>query len=305
MRSIRTIAIMAVALLLGACSAPGRTFDTPQAAGDALVAAMSPINEEQIRQVLGADGLKLLREGDPTDADANAAKFREAFQTNHEFVTNDDGSMTLEVGADHWPLPIPLVKSGKGWRWDTAAGEEEVLNRRIGRNELDAIQSCLAIVDAQREYAMSGAGGTQGVFADRFISSPGTRNGLYWPTAEGEAPSPLGPAVAEATPEMLAGAAKGEGPRSFHGYRFRMLRSQSAMAPGGAMNYEQDGKLTGGFAAVAFPVEYGRTGIKTFMVSNAGVVFEKDLGSSTESTAQRMSSFDPGKGWLVVPLDQE
>lgn len=306
MKSFASIGVIACALLLqGACSSPGKTYDTPAEAADALVGAVTPIDEQNVRTVLGSNGLKVLREGDPADAEENAARFREAFQARHAFVENENGSMTLEVGGDAWPFPIPLVKSGTGWRWDTDAGEEEILTRRIGRNELDAIQSCLAVIDAQREYAASGAGGTQGIYADRFVSSEGMRNGLYWPTGPGEAPSPLGPTLADATPEVLAAAAKGRGPRSFHGYRFRMLRSQGAMAPGGAMNYEKDGHLTGGFAVVAWPAEYGRTGIMTFMTSNSGVVFERDLGSGTEGTAMRMRTFDPTKEWLVVPLDQE
>ncbi len=305
MRALVLGILVSGSALLGACTTPGRVYATPDAAGDALVAAVSPINEPAVQQALGSKGLQLLREGDDADAQANADRFVEAYRAKHEFVQEDDGSMTLEVGPDGWPLPIPLVRDGAGWRWDAAAGEAEIVARRVGRNELDAIQACLAIVDAQREYAAMGAGGAPGVFADRFISQPGTRNGLYWPTAENEAPSPLGPALAEATPEQLAAAAAGGVARSFHGYLFQMLGSQSAMAPGGAMNYEQDGRLTGGFAAVAYPAEYGRTGVMTFMVSNSGVVFQRDLGSNTASIARRMKVFDPSPEWSVVPLDQE
>lgn len=304
MKPFAWIAIAFSAGAFAACSTPGRTFDTPQAAGDALVASVSPMDDARVRDVLGSKGLEILRAGDPADAKANAERFSEAFRTHHEFVANDDGSMTLEVGADRWPLPIPLVRSGNGWRWDAAVAEDEITARRIGRNELDAIQSCLAVVDAQREYAAMGAGGTQGIFADRFISQPGTRNGLYWPTEPGQPQSPLGPALAEATPEQLA-AAGGGTPRAFHGYRFKMLRRQGAMAPGGAMDYEKDGALVNGFALVAWPADYGVTGIMTFMVGHSGVVFERDLGSDTARTAERMTIFDPTKEWQVVPLDQE
>jgi hypothetical protein len=202
------------------------------------------------------------------------------------------------VGQEDFPFPIPLVRQNGSWQFDTAAGRLEVLQRRIGRNELSAIQACLAYVDAQNEYAekdRTGAGA--GVYAQRILSSAGAKNGLYWPAAAGQEESPLGELVAEATAE---GYRKGAGRVPYHGYYFRILTKQGASAPGGALDYVVRGKMIGGFALVAYPASYRNSGVMTFLVSHSGEVFQKDLGPQTARLAERMRAFDPDDSWTKV-----
>lgn len=310
MKHITRIGLAAVALLLGGCATGGKSFDSPQTAATALIEAVSPLDDAKIRTVLGSEGVPLIRSGDPIDDQASIDRFVENYRTKHELVEVDANRVVLEVGPDNWPMPIPLVRSGKGWRFDTDAGAEEIVSRRIGRNELNTMQACLAIVDAQREYAAGGFGGAPGVFADRFISSPGQRNGLAWPTTENEPASPLGPFLAEASPERAAEVQSGtatslKGPRPFHGYIYRMLRSQGHFAPGGVMEYASDGRLTKGFAVIAAPAEYGNSGVMTFMVNQHGVIYERDLGTNTASKAAAITAFDPTPEWAIVPQDWE
>jgi len=305
-----TFTLLSVSVaMLGACSSPGKSYESPSAASAALVDALSPIDMAKVRTVLGSDGVKLLDSGDAEADQATVKPFLDAFQTQHELVEADDTTVMLEVGSDNWQLPIPLVKSGAGWRFDTEAGFEEIMARRIGRNELDAIQACLAIVDAEREYSSFGYGGAPGVYAERFVSTPGMRDGLVFPTAESEHPSPLGPFIAAASPARAAavqqGAVAPKEPRPYHGYTFRILRSQGAHAPGGAMDYVVDGRMSKGFAVIAAPAVYDETGVMTFMVSHLGVIFEHDLGSRTVSKARAMNAFDPTPEWTIVPHDWE
>lgn len=291
-------ALGALATLAG-CSQPGRVYATPEEATTALVAALTPINDAKVREVLGSDGVELMHSGDSAQDQATADRFVAEFNAKHQFTTPEDSVTILEVGTDDWPMPIPLVRAGDGWRFDTEVGAEEIVTRRIGRNELNAVHSLLAVVDAQREYAESGASGAPGVFADRFISDAGTHNGLFWPAAANEPQSPLGPYLADAAPEFKPPPSGQR--RPFHGYYFRMLRAQGRHAPGGAMDYAVDGRLTRGFAVIAYPAEYDRSGIMTFIVSNTGVVFERDLGSSTRSKAEAITAFDPTQEWTIVP----
>lgn len=288
-----------------------RTFDTPNQAMDALVMALRNWTPDQFKALLGAEGEEELGSGDAI-ADRNMAKrFLKLYDEKHNLVNEGDGKMILVVGNDDWPMPIPLVKENDRWRFDGEAGKEEIVNRRIGRNELDVIEVCRAIVDAQNDYALANPNGSPvNEYARKFLSDPGKKNGLYWPTAEGETPSPLGPFVAEAVEEgySAASAKPGDGPRPYHGYCYRMLTSQGAGAKGGAMDYIINGRMIGGFAAVAYPADYGNSGVMTFIVNQDGVVYQKDLGDDTEKLAKAMESFDPaggggGGGWQAVPAD--
>lgn len=310
---VKTIAVSSLALAcvahFGGCASSGRTFASPEAASDALIEAIAPINDAKIKDVLGSQGVELLRSPDMGDDQAIMDRFVAAYRRQHELVGVDERTFVIEVGDDGWPMPIPIVRSGDGWRFDTAAGAEEITARRIGRNELNAIQACKAIVDAEREYAAAGFGGAQGVYTARFVSQPGTRNGLYWPVEPNEPPSPLGPHLADATPEQLAAAAAprgaGDTSRPYHGYVFRILRSQGSFAPGGALDYMENGQLVKGFAVAAWPAEYGHTGVMTFIVNHHGIVYERDFGTSTRSKASAIRSFDPTPEWTIVTHDGE
>jgi hypothetical protein len=229
----------------------------------------------------------------------NAGKFAAAYGVMHRWRPMADGSQVLLVGADNYPFPIPLKKNGDGqWFFDTAAGREEVLNRRVGRNELATIQACLAAADAQQQYYSQVHDGTTRQYAQKFISDPGKQNGLYWASAEGQPQSPLGPLAAFATAEGYT--VKPDAHTPFNGYYFHLLKGQSANAPGGAKDYVVNGKMAGGYAFVAYPAEYGNSGVMTFMINQDGVLLEKDLGKSTAETAASMSQFDPGDGWKPV-----
>jgi hypothetical protein len=232
-------------------------------------------------------------------ADSNIRQnFVSAYDAKHTIEMEGDGTQTLVVGSDDWPFPIPLVNKAGQWQFDTKAGLDEILRRRIGRNELSAIQVSLAYVQAQNEYAsLNPAGLGRGVYAQRIVSRPGKKDGLYWPTAAGEEPSPLGDLVAQAAAE---GYGTGSTPIPYHGYYYRILTRQGATASGGAYDYLAKGKMIGGFALIAYPAEYGNSGIMTFMVNQDGTVFQKDLGDRTEKFARRIETFDPAAGWQKV-----
>ncbi len=293
------VALMACgAAFMQGCSAPQRTFESPNLAVDALVSAMRADDQKQLEQILGPESRDLLSSGDAV-ADANGrAEFLKMYDEAHALKSVDGGDeMTIEVGATAWPCPIPLVKGDKGWTFDTAAGLDEMLTRRIGRNELDAIQVCLAITDAQREFAAAdfdGDGWRE--YARTFRSDPGKKNGLFWPTNPGEPLSPLGELAASANAEGYS-AKDGTGPHAYHGYYYRILTAQGPSAPGGAFDYIVQNHMIGGFGIVAWPAEYANSGLKTFIVSHHGVVYEKDLGNDTDRIARAMKTFDPGPGW--------
>jgi hypothetical protein len=306
------MALITTAALAGGtgCSGyRGQAFATPEDATREFVAALRPYDAARVREVLGKKGPEVLTSGDEIGDRNDLEKFLAAYDTRHQLVTEEDGSMTLEVGDRDWPMPIPLVEAGGSWRFDTQRGEEEILARRIGRNELATIQVCLAIVDAQREYAMTDPDGDgAGDYAPQLISDPGRRNGLFWEAAEGQPPSPLGELVADARAEGYA-ASRGSGPQSatsrpYHGYRYRILDGQGPSAAGGARSYMTGGRMTGGFAVIAYPAAYDDSGITTFMVDQHGVVYQCDLGRDTARVADKMTTFDPGRGWTVVDLDQ-
>ena len=277
-------------------------FATAEEGMQAFVEAIKLNDPTVLQTLLGAEGLQLFDSGDAA-ADAQWRKrFLNAYADANKVVLEENNSRAiLTVGRDRWPMPIPLVKSEEGWRFDTRHAAEEILNRHIGRNELAAIQVCLAIVDAEREYATQDADG-DGVpgFASKFVSTPGTHDGLYWETREDEPLSPVGP--------LLAGAAH-EGPVTadstlltpFHGYLYRMLPKQGKNAPGGAYEYQVNGKMLGGFAVIAFPAHYGVSGVVSFMVNQDGVVYQKDLGQETATLVAEMTEFDPDSSWRRAP----
>jgi hypothetical protein len=275
-----------------------QTFKTPEEAATALVNAAKSGDSKSIVTVLGPDGEDIVSSGDEVADAATRAKFIAAFDSKHTIAMEGDSKAIMVVGPDDFPLPIPLVRKDGLWRFDTAAGREEILFRRIGENELDAIQSALAYVDAQDEYAekdRTGAG--VNTYAQRIISQPGKKDGLYWPTSQGEPPSPLGELVAEATKQ---GYRVGAGRSPFHGYYFKILTKQGAAAAGGELEYIVNGKMIGGFALVAYPAEYRNSGVMTFIVNHAGTVFQKDLGPNTAQVAERMTAFNPDKTWRAV-----
>lgn len=286
------ISIFAAFALLTACaSTRSVTFATPEDAVRRLVAAAE--DQDAADELLGAGGFELLRSGDDVadrqDIEAVVALVGEklAFED-----LGPDCKIAL-LGQERWELPIPLVREAGAWRFDVEAGREEVLNRRVGRNELSTITTLRALVEAQREYAAEGHDGNPPEFARRLLSSDGKHDGLYWPVAEGETPSPLGPLVAEAFEE---GYRSGNPPATpYHGYLYRLLTAQGPSAPGGARNYlDERGRLTRGFAVVAWPATYDNSGIMTFLVNQQGIVFEKDLGADG---ARAIQSYDPDASW--------
>ncbi|HEX5093226.1 MAG TPA: DUF2950 domain-containing protein [Burkholderiales bacterium] len=275
-----------------------KTFISPDEAARALASATSQGDLKAMQAILGAGSRALVQSGDPVADRRGRERFSQAYQQAHRVDLRGDAKAVLLVGKDEWPLPIPLVKGTSGWRFDMSQGREEILNRRIGRNELSAIQAALAYVDAQREYYLrKPQGGKLLQYAQKFGSSPGKRDGLYFPTRAGEPPSPLGPLYARAT---AAGYAKQQGggmPTPFYGYRYRILTGQGPHAPGGAYSYLAKGRMIGGFALVAWPASYGNSGVMTFLVNHEGAVYEKDLGPDTAAIAGKITRFDPDPSW--------
>jgi len=276
-------------------------YPTPDEAIQALLDAVASGEAGAIAKVLGPEAAEL-GSGDPV-ADANAlqdflAVAEEA--VNIEQEEGDDDLALVTMGEDAWPFPIPLVHDAQGWYFDTATGKEEISNRRIGRNELSTVESMRAYVQAQDEYAAEDRDG-DGVkaYARRLMSTEGTRDGLYWPTKEGEPESPMGPLVAEAVGEGYK-LGQGGGPKPYHGYLFRALTAQGPSAPGGVKDYLADGHLTGGFALLAYPAEYGNSGVLSFLVNQSGIVYEDDLGENTAAAAAAVTAYDPGEGWSAV-----
>ncbi len=301
-----TLAFLVMTAFTQGCASTGQQqFDSPDQAVQALVQSVRTQDTAQLKRILGPDGDAVISSGDEVADAQQRDAFLKDYDDKHELVAGPQGAMTLTVGNDDWPLPIPLVKDEQKGKWyfDTSAGMDEIIDRRIGHNELNTIQVCLAIVDAQREYAMKDPQGVGlPVYAQRFISDPGMKNGLYWKTSEGEDPSPLGPLVASAVEQGYTSAKTSSGqPRPFHGYFFRMLKSQGPNAPGGALDYMVNDKMIGGFGVVAYPAEYGSSGVMTFIVDEAGIVYQTDLGNNTEQIALDMKAFDPGPGWEQVP----
>jgi hypothetical protein len=301
---VTRLPLLALVILLAGCSkseSPSlRAFATPDDAGNAVLAAAKSDDQAGLLAIFGPDSKEVISSGDPVQDKNAAAAFAAGYEVMHRWRRMADGSQILLVGADNFPFPIPLKKNAGGqWSFDTVAGKEEILNRRVGRNELAVIEVCQAAADAQAEYfSHLHDGATTKQYAQKFISDPGKQNGLYWPSPDGQPQSPLGPLAAFATSEGYS--AKPDAHTPFHGYYFRMLKGQSSKAPGGAKDYVVDGKMVGGFAFVAYPAEYGNSGVMTFMIDQDGVLLQKDLGKSTTETAMAMSVFDPEAGWGPV-----
>ena len=303
----KLVAFAGCALIAGCASTPsGNTFATPEAAADALVSALRSDDPTQVDAVLGSAGEALLSSGDDVADRADRAAFLSAYDTRHQIVSRDDESV-LVVGAGEWPMPIPLVRDGDGWRFDVERGKDEVLARRIGRNELATIQVCRAIVDAQTEYASSDHGHGAGEYARHFLSSAGQQDGLYWPAQDGAPESPLGPLVAAASTDgyvvPASAPAQEDGSRArqpYFGYYYRILDAQGSSAPGGESSYVVGGRMTGGFAVLAQPAAYGNSGVMSFLVGESGIVYQRDLGPDTEKTADAIKAFDPTYEWTLV-----
>ena len=284
------IAMVLALLTLGISPAHAqKNFSSAEAAMNAFGEAVATSDDDAMKSLLGANYHDLIP---PVGAEVRY-RFLEAWSQSHAIVPDGDDRARIAAGKDGWTLPIPLVKSAKGWHFDTRAGVEEMRLRRIGRNELAVMQTLLAVCDAQNDYAQM-ARKTLGmsVYAAKLVSSPGKHDGLYWPTRPGEAQSPLGPAFIE------AGMRSGQ--EGYYGYHYKLLTSQGSHAPGGKYDYMVNGKLFGGFAVIAWPARYGDTGIKSFMVSHDGKVFESDLGPDSRGKALAIRSFDPGPGWAEV-----
>ncbi len=286
------LAFLLIGLAATACSRPDPgLLETPEAAIQALSDLIGQHDEQAIEAMFGAGSVDLFRSGDDAADRADAGHVREMILARVEFEDFDENTKIALLGEDGWPWPIPLVRADKGWRFDTAAGREELLNRRIGRNELWTLTAMHEVVEAQHEYHAMPQDGNPPAFAQRFVSTEGRRDGLYWPSADDEALSPLGDLLAESE------ATSGE-PQPFHGYFYRILTRQGAGAPGGERQYLDDtGLLTGGFAVVAWPAKYGNSGIMTFITNHRGLVWQKDLGAETETLAAAMDAYDPDSSW--------
>ena len=299
----RRAAIMCVTLALAGCTRTEppaqRTFATPEAAVEALTEAVKKGTVEDVLAFFGPDGRTLLDSSDPVTARRNRQVFTAAVAERSQLLAEGSDTRVLVIGNEEWPFPVPLAKGPDGWHFDTAAGTEEVLARRIGRNELAVIRLCRTYVDAQRIYARTGHDGeAAGLYAKTFRSDPGRHNGLYWPPERGGKRSPLGDLAARAAEEGALARRAGAEPSPFHGYYFKILTAQGPAAPGGAKDYMAGGRLSGGHALVAWPAQYNVTGIMTFIVSHDGIVREKDLGEGTDREARAMTAFDPDPSWV-------
>ena len=271
-----------------------RSFATPEGAAAALLEAVRAADPKQIHAVLGPGSGKLITSGDPVEDAMRRDRFVAAYNEAVKIETSGEGRATLFIGAEQWPFPFPLVKTATGWRFDVKSGAEEILNRRIGRNERSAIQVCLAYVDAQREYATKDRDNNGLLeYAKKLISTPGQKDGLYWDTADGEPVSPLGPLSTQAKQEGYQDLSAAP----YHGYYYRILTAQGEHAEGGAYDYIVDGKMIGGFALVAYPARWGASGVMTFVCSHSGVVYQKNLGKDTASIAESMTLYDPDPTW--------
>jgi hypothetical protein len=298
MRSRLLCALVLCAATLAQAAGPAqKLFPSPEDGAIALVEALRANDDAALRAILGPRGVALIELRPGGEDEDRHRRFLAAYAASNRLVAQGESRMVLQVGEDSWPFPIPLVKTASGWRFDAQLGEQEVLARRIGRNELTAIQVCLAVADAEREYASSERDNDKVLkYTPRFVSSPGRQDGLYWESAQGEPLSPLGPFVAAAGVDSAsAKAGLQRGP--YYGYFYRILTRQGKNAKGGAYSYLAHGKMIGGFAVLAYPARYGYTGVKTFMVSQDGEVFEKDLGPDTRAAAAKIQSFDPERGW--------
>jgi len=281
---------------LFATQAKQKIFSSADEAVTALIEAAKADNIKELMAIFGPAGKEVLSSGDPVRDRAGRQEFLKAFEERNSLIKEGDNKVILQIGNEQWPFPIPVIENNGKWFFDTKAGKEEIINRRIGKNELDTIQVCLAYVDAQREYAQKDID-KDGLheYAQKIVSDKGKENGLYWESKKGEDASPLG--------SFAAGAARqgykktGTKPIPYHGYYFKILKAQGSDAPGGAANYVLNGKMIGGFAMVAWPAQYGTSGIMTFIVNHEGVVYQKNLGRDTAKIAGGMTAYNPDATW--------
>jgi hypothetical protein len=276
-----------------------KSFPSPEAAVEALVKATRENDTKELMALFGPGSMPLVSSGDEIEDRHHREQFVKAYEEKNRLETGPGGKVILTIGNDDWPFPIPVVKTGNRWRFDTRAGRDEILSREIGENELSAIQVCLAIVDAQRDYADQARDRTgQPEYAQKLESMAGGKDGLYWEAAQGGNPSPLGPLVARARTEGYGQSAGMPSP--YHGYLYKILKAQGAAATGGAYDFVVNGKMIGGFALLAYPASYGLSGVNSFIVSHEGAVYKKDLGKNTAQSAASMTLFNPDKTWKKV-----
>jgi hypothetical protein len=293
--SLALLLVLAAVLPARAAQRPP-TWPTPQAAMEAFVAAARSGDGDRMVAVLGPGSRPIVRSGDRVADQQALQAFLAAVEERVFYQPHGQNQVTVNVGFDNWPMPVPLIKTGNAWRFDATAGVEEMLNRRIGRNELAALETLMALVEAQLDYSSQDVDQDEVVeYAARIVSSEGQRDGLYWPVAPGEDPSPLGPLFAQAQQE---GYSRQGGP--YHGYFYRILTEQGPDARGGAYSYLANGHMVGGFAVVAWPAEYGRSGITTFLVNTNGLVWQKDLGPQTDTQCRAMTTYNPDQTWTPV-----
>jgi hypothetical protein len=300
--------LAAVAILLAACfparsmaQQPGqKTFSSPDDASNALVTATQSNDEKAVLDILGPDGKQIVSSGDAAEDAESRANFVQRYQQMHRLVKEPDGTTVLYIGAENWPTPIPLVNKGNAWYFDTEAGKKEILFRRIGRNEISTISVCQELVAAQKEYYSA----QHNEYAQEIFSDAGQHNGLYWKAADGEPQSPIGPLVASAVAKGYAKSPDGA-PTPYRGYYYLILKRQGKNGPGGAKSYIANGKMTEGFAFVAYPAEYGSSGVMTFIVNEDGGVYQKDLGKRTDVLAKAMKEYNPNSSWQKAEEQQE
>jgi hypothetical protein len=300
--------LAAVAIVFTACCPTSsiaqqqgqKTFSSVEAASNAFVTAAQNDDEKAMLDILGAYGKQIVSSGDETEDAQNRANFVQRYQEMHRLVKESDGTIVLYIGAKNWPTPIPLVNKGSSWYFDTDAGKKEILFRRIGRNEISTIRVCQELVAAEKEYHSA----ERAEYAQKIFSDEGQHNGLYWKVAEGEPPSPIGPLVASAVAQGYA-KRRHAPPTPYRGYYYHILTRQGKNAPGGVNRYIVNGKMTGGFAFVAYPAEYRSSGVMTFIVGVDGVVYQKDLGKKTEVLAKDMKEYNPDSSWQETEEKEE
>ncbi len=277
-----------------------KTFASAEEASNALFTAAQSNDEKAMLAIFGPDGKQVVSSGDEVQDQEMHANFAKKYQEMHRLVNEPDGTTSLYIGAENWPAPIPLINKGNVWYFDTQAGTREILYRRVGRNEITTIHVCQELVAAQKDYFSE----SHNTYAQKFFSSEGQRDGLYWKADAGAPQSPIGPLIASAVKEGYENLPEG-GPSPFHGYYFHILYAQGRHAPGRSKNYIVAGKMTAGFAFVAYPAEYRSSGVMTFIVGSDGVVYEKDLGKNTESIVKAMKKFDPDSSWHKTEIEKE
>jgi DUF2950 family protein len=292
------VAVVAFAMVPATSALAQQSFKSPEAAADALVAAIKSGDAKTLESIMGPDAADALSSGDPVADKNDYENFARRYAKMHRFEYDDNGHVIIYIGAENWPMAIPLAKKGDGWIFDLAAGKQELLFRRIGANELNTIGVLENLADAQEEYVSeprNGSGKPQ--YAQKVFSDPGKQDGLYWAAAAGQPPSPIGPLIATAA---AAGYKHGATPSPYHGYFYKVLKKQGPQAPGGAKDYLVDGAMTKGFAFLAYPAEYKDSGVMTFMINQDDVVVQKDLGPDTKKIAAAMTEYNPDATWDQV-----